>query len=101
MCDFVRIVEFMLRISRIESSPGQVILRLEGRLIGPWVNELRSCCATVCNDGHQLSLDLAEVLFADCKGLALLRTLRKSNVGLVGCSPLLAEQLKICSAKKD
>jgi hypothetical protein len=83
----------MLRISKIESSPGEVILRLEGSLIGLWVNELRTCCDAVRNDGHQLSLDLTEVLFADSKGLALLRTLRKSNVGLAGCSPLLAEQL--------
>jgi hypothetical protein len=79
----------MLRISRIESSPGEVILRLEGSLIGPWVNELSRCCAAVCKDGPQLSVDLTEVLFADSKGLAL----RKSNVGLAGCSPLLAEQL--------
>ena len=83
----------MLRISRIESSPGEVILRLEGSLIGLWVNELRSCCAAVGNNGQQLSLDLTEVLFVDCKGLELLRTLRKANVGLAGCSPLLAEQL--------
>jgi ABC-type transporter Mla MlaB component len=83
----------MLRISRIESSPGEVILRLEGSLIGPWVNELRSCCAAVSNNGHQLSLDLTELLFVDCEGLALLRTLRKCNVGLAGCSLLLAEQL--------
>ena len=73
--------------------PGEVILRLEGSLIGPWVNELRSCCAAVDNNGRQLSLDLTEVLFADSEGLALLRTLRRSNVGLAGCSPFLTEQL--------
>ena len=83
----------MLRISRIESSPGEVILRLEGSLIGPWVDELRRSCAAVCNNGRQLSLDLTEVLFADSKGLALLRTLRRSNVGLAGGSPFLTEQL--------
>jgi len=83
----------MLRIWRIESAPGEVILRLEGSLVGPWVNELRRCSAAVCNNGQQLSLDLTEVLFVDSKGLELLRTLRKSNVGLTGCSPLLAEQL--------
>lgn len=83
----------MLRISRIVSSSGEVVLRLEGSLIGPWVDELRRSCTAVCNEGGQLSLDLTEVLFADSAGLALLRTLRKSNVGLVGCSPFLAEQL--------
>jgi hypothetical protein len=84
----------MLRISRIESSSGKVILRLEGKLIGLWVDELRSCCAAVFNNGDQLSLDMTDVLFADGKGLVLLRALRESNVGLAGCSPLLAEQLK-------
>lgn len=84
----------MLRISRIESSSGKVILRLEGRLIGLWVDELRSCCAAACNNGDQLSLDMTDVLFADGKGLVLLRALRESNVGLAGCSPFLAEQLK-------
>jgi len=57
----------MLRISRIESSSGEVVLRLEGSLIGPWVDELRRSCAAVCNNGRQLSLDLTEVLFADSK----------------------------------
>lgn len=91
---FAAVTEFMLRISRIESSSGNVTLRLEGRLIGPWVDELRRCCATISNDGHQLALDLTEVLFADYKGLALLRTLRESNIRLAGCSPFLREQLK-------
>lgn len=76
MCAFAPVVKFMLRISRIESSSGKVILRLEGRLIGLWVDELRSCCAAVCNNGDQLSLDMTDVLFADEKGLVLLRALR-------------------------
>jgi hypothetical protein len=84
----------MLRISRIESASSKVVLRLEGRLIGPWVDELRWCCAAVCKNGDELSLDMTEVLFADYNGLVLLRALRESKIGLAGCSPLLAEQLK-------
>ena len=51
VCAFAPVVGFMLRISRIESSPDKVILRLEGRLIGAWVDELQCCCAAVCNQG--------------------------------------------------
>jgi hypothetical protein len=84
----------MLRISRIDSSTGDVILRLEGKLIGPWVNELKSCCAIVGNEGRRLSLDMTDVLFADRRGLTLLRALQESNVALTGCTPLLSEELR-------
>jgi hypothetical protein len=83
----------MLRISRIESSAGDVILRLEGKLIGPWVSELKSCCAIVCQEGHRLSLDMTDVLFADRTGLALLRTLQESDVVLTDCPALISEEL--------
>jgi ABC-type transporter Mla MlaB component len=83
----------MLRISRIDSSAGDVILRLEGKLIGPWVNELKSCCAIVCKEGRRLSLDLTDVLFADRTGVALLRALQESEVVLAGCPPLISEEL--------
>jgi hypothetical protein len=83
----------MLRISRTESSAGDVILRLEGKLIGPWVNELKSCCAIVFDEGRRLSLDLTDVLFADRAGLALLRTLQESDVELAGCPALISEEL--------
>jgi hypothetical protein len=83
----------MLRISRIESSAGDVILRLEGKLIGSWVNELKSCCAIVSDEGRRLSLDMTDVLFADRTGLALLRTLQESDVVLAGCPALISEEL--------
>jgi ABC-type transporter Mla MlaB component len=78
----------MLRISRIESSAGDVILRLEGKLIGPWVNELKSCCAVVCKEGRRLSLDMTDVLFVDRRGLALLRSLQESNVVVLHFFPM-------------
>jgi hypothetical protein len=83
----------MLRISRIESYAGEVILRLEGKLIGPWVNELKSCCAIISKEGLRLSLDMTDVSFADRKGVALLRALQKSEVVLEGCPPLISEEL--------
>jgi len=83
----------MLRITAIESKGG-VILRLEGKLIGPWVNELKSYCRNVREKGRLLSLELTEVSFADRTGLALLRGLRESGVELASCPPFISEELK-------
>jgi ABC-type transporter Mla MlaB component len=70
-----------------------VILRLEGKLIGPWVSELKACCAIVCQEGHRLSLDMTDVVFADRTGLALLRSLQESHVVLAGCPALISAEL--------
>ena len=84
----------MLRIWSVEPPEGTVILRLEGRLIGPWVEELRRSCDRVLPAGVKLTLDFSEVSFVDRNGIELIRTLGKRNVALLNCSPFVAEQLK-------
>ncbi len=64
----------MLRITQSEED-GQSLLRLEGKLVGPWVAELRGACERARVRGLPLALDLAEVSFADGAGVALLREL--------------------------
>lgn len=86
-------LEVMLRITGIEPSARDVILRLEGKLIGPWVNELKSNCAIVREERRQLLLEMAEVSFVDRSGIALLRVLQESGVELAGCLPLISEEL--------
>jgi len=84
----------MLKIEPVETERGLVTLRLEGRVVGPWVEELRRSCEGVLARRARLVLDLAEVSFADLQGVALLRGLGDRNVGLVRCSLFVAEQLK-------
>jgi hypothetical protein len=85
----------MLRITVVESSKIAVTLRAEGRITGPWVEELRtSCDVHTFPDDVQLSLELADISFADAKGIALLRELRSRGVNLIRTAPFLAEQLK-------
>jgi ABC-type transporter Mla MlaB component len=85
----------MLRITLIESSRVAVTLRVEGRITGPWVEELRTACNVhTFPDDVQLSLELADISFADTAGIALLRELRTRGVGLIRTTPFLAEQLK-------
>jgi len=85
----------MLRITVVESSTDTVRLRVEGRVTGRWVEELRrSCEVQARSDGIRLFLDLAEVSFVDAGGIELLKELRSRCVTLLSLSPLVTEQLK-------
>ncbi len=85
----------MLRITVVESSKFAVTLRVEGRITGPWVEELRTACNVhTFPDNVQLSLELADISFADAAGVALLRELRGRGAGFINTTPFLAEQLK-------
>lgn len=84
----------MLRITPIERASHQVVLRLEGRVSGPWVKELSEACAQALSDGDTLVLNLAEVSFLDVAGVDLLTKLQSQAVRLVDCSMFVQEQLK-------
>ena len=84
----------MLRISIVESSIQLARLRLEGHIIGPWVEALRRICDGELSDDKQLIVDLADVSFVDRDGVALLAMLTNRQVALVNTQPFVAELLK-------
>lgn len=84
----------MLKIVFDATGNGGFVLRLAGRVIGPWVEELRWSCERALTAAPRISLDLTDVSFVDRDGLDLLWSLRRRQVALVNCSPFVAEQLK-------
>jgi hypothetical protein len=80
----------MLRITPLAGPPPA--LKLEGKLVGPWVGELRRLCEGA--DGPP-RLDLAAVAFADDEGVRLLRELRAARAELTGLSGLVAALLRL------
>lgn len=82
----------MLRITRSEKD-GTIWLRLEGKLLGPWVDEFR---ATVARETAQrgINLDLNEVTFVDAEGLRLLRELTQHGHDTSKRSSFVAELLR-------
>ena len=84
----------MLRISMIIESEQSVRLVLEGWLVGPWVDELRKESEQQLSEMKPLRLDLGKVLFADPRGVALLRELAGRRVEYLNCSAFLSRQLK-------
>ena len=84
----------MLRITVVKSSKSAVTLRVEGRITGSWVEELRRACdARKFSDEVHLSLELAEVSFTDAAGIELLKELRSRGVSLERTNPFMADQL--------
>lgn len=84
----------MLRISLGVEGVRGVTFRLEGRVVGPWVAELREACEKVLEKKRSLTLDLSEVMYASREGVALLLDLKAQGVVLAGCSAFLNQELK-------
>jgi anti-anti-sigma regulatory factor len=84
----------MLRITPIESGNHRLVLRLEGRVSGPWVSELSEVCEGALSNGAPLILSLAEVSFLDTAAVDLLTKLQTRGVEVVDCSMFIKEQLK-------
>jgi anti-anti-sigma factor len=86
----------VLRIFQPTDIDGSVVLRLEGRLSGQWVDELRRLSWEILQTpATRLVLDLAEVSFIDADGLELLDELSSSRrVSLSNASLFVTQQLK-------
>ena len=84
----------MLRISEESTANAAIQLRLEGRVVGPWVSELKRVCFELAARGCTLTLDLSEVSFVDRHAIALFQDLIKVGFRFVNCSPFLSEQFK-------
>ena len=81
----------MLKIT--QSGNGIKRLRLEGKLSGLWVEELRSLCQLAVTDSKALVIDCAGLSFVDPLGASLLRSLRGADIVLTNCSPFLELQI--------
>jgi|SRR5215469_11918739 len=77
--------EPVLRITELELAAGRG-LRVEGRLAGAWVGELRQ----VCERHRPWRLDLRGLQTADADGLTLLRQLAHDGIALEHLSGYLA-----------
>ncbi len=86
----------MLRITVTESTASSNKLKLEGRVAGTAVEELRRLCSELLVDNGlgQLILDLSDVSFIDRQGIELFRHPTKRNARVTNYSPFLAELLK-------
>jgi ABC-type transporter Mla MlaB component len=81
----------MLKITRIVGDSDQT-LKLEGKLLEPWVGVLRAV-AELNSQAGRIRLDLAAVTFVDSAGMQLLRDLIGRGIVIAACSAFVAELL--------
>lgn len=80
----------MLRIT-IEEDAQSPAIKLEGKIAGPWVGELRSCWQSLAPSlgAKKLRLDLRGVSFVDAAGRELLRDIyRETHADFLADTPL-------------
>jgi anti-anti-sigma regulatory factor len=85
----------VLRITIQRTSDG-VLLKLEGRVKGPWVDELRKSwlASAKMADGQPMSIDLGAVSFVDARGRDLLLRMQREGLALKGPSGFLRRVLE-------
>lgn len=86
----------VLRISRVDDGASDSIptLKLEGKLLGPWVDELRRVCDELHAPPGGLRLNLVGVTFIDSAGIKLLGDLIRLGAAVSDCSGFVDELLR-------
>jgi hypothetical protein len=84
----------MLRLTRIADADQTPTIKLEGKLLEPWVDEVRNACAAGTDLTNRIGLDLSALTFVDAAGERLLRDLIGRGNDVVACSGFVAELLR-------
>jgi len=84
----------MLRFTWIAGTQVTQTIKLEGKLLGPWVDEVRNACAAGTDSSSRISLDLSDLTFVDAAGEGLLFDLIDRGIEVVACSGYVAELLR-------
>jgi len=69
-------------------------LKIEGKIVGLWVEELRKECEKCLKRKNQLILDLSDVDYIDEKGVKILRGILGPRVQAIGLSFFLEGLLR-------
>jgi hypothetical protein len=85
----------MLRISRIRDQNSALTLKLEGKLLEPWIAELLNACTPTQDLAGRQCLDLSELTYADKAGTLALQGLIGRGYAVSACSGYIAELLHL------
>jgi hypothetical protein len=82
----------MLKITVSETDSSRRVIKLEGKLLGDWIDEVRRLFLDV-DECLSSGLDLSQLTFVDREGAELLLQLLRQGVRIESCSPFVAELL--------
>lgn len=84
----------MLKITYLAGDKNALTLKIEGRVAGQWVHELKSECRRCLAIHRKLILDLSGVSFVDAEGVKVLRAMMGGGIEAIGCSLFVTGLLK-------
>jgi hypothetical protein len=82
----------VLRIIQTVHASGAPVIKLEGKLLAPWIDQVRALCAHSTSAGMPV-LDLSALTFADQTGTQLLQEMLREGCLIEACTPFIAELL--------
>jgi anti-anti-sigma factor len=85
----------MLKITRAVSEQ-VTTLQLDGRVTGKWVELFRESAESALDEGMRLAVDLKNVCFIDCEGIAVLKGLIGRGADPVNAPLFVLEQIGKC-----
>lgn len=80
----------MLKVTQTDDKAGTTLI-LEGKVLGPWVDELQSCWSgqATHQDGNPIRVDLRDVSYVDARGRDLLNRMASEGAVLVEASDFI------------
>jgi anti-anti-sigma regulatory factor len=91
----------MLKITKVVLARQEVTLQLDGRVTGQWVELLRETAELALREGSRLNVDLENVCFIDCEGIAVIKSLLDRGARHLNAPLFVAEQIRRCTDEKD
>jgi ABC-type transporter Mla MlaB component len=85
----------MLKITLIDGQELTQTIRLEGKLLEPWVTEVLKVCTSGDGRSDRTCLDLSGLTFVDQAGTKLLKELVRRGLAVSACSGFVAELLRL------
>jgi anti-anti-sigma regulatory factor len=85
----------MLKITNIQESGVDVLLRLEGKITEQWASLLDGECRSFIRQKKTVFLDCSNVSFVDGKGVEVLRNFPRTQVTLISAPGYVTELLQI------
>jgi hypothetical protein len=85
----------VLKITEVSRSDATITFKLEGKVLAPWVDELRRICSETPRQSQRIHLDLDAVTFLDESGAELMRELVRQGTTIVRCSEFIAQLLRM------
>ena len=86
----------MLRISTSIAADKMPVVKLEGKLLTPWLDEVREACCSAQGEAAQcFALDLTALTYVEPARIELLQELLRRGARMAGCSRFVAELLNL------